>query len=124
MRKNPFHKYLKEEDNLHIQVCNYLNYQYPNILYFHPHNEGRRTAYERYKFKLLGAKAGVPDIVILEAKKNYYGLFIELKSEKGKLTDNQENFIMELRYRNYYAAVCHNFEEAKKIIDWYFEKRY
>ena len=57
---NPFDKYLGKEDKMQNKVMNYLKYQYPNALVTHLTNEGKRSPFERYKMKYLGAKPGVP----------------------------------------------------------------
>ena len=62
MKQNPFDKYLTKEDHLHLQVVEYLRWQYPNVLFGHWPNEGKRSPFERYKAKKLGMVKGWPDI--------------------------------------------------------------
>lgn len=116
---NPFNKYLTPEQHLQMQVIEYIRYQYPNILFFHTPNEGRKTPFERYLFQIMGGVSGVPDLIILEPRKQYHGLFIEIKTDKGKPTENQLKFIDKLQTRNYFATFAYGFEEAKEIINNY-----
>ena len=51
MKKNPYQKYLGKEDILQSSVMNYLKLNYPNVFAIHVPNEGKRSPFERYKFK-------------------------------------------------------------------------
>jgi hypothetical protein len=55
---NPFEKYLTFEDKEHIRVVNYIKDKLPDILAFHVPNEGKKSAFERYKHSLMGALKG------------------------------------------------------------------
>jgi hypothetical protein len=57
-----YYKYLGKEDKLQHQVMAYIASQYPFALATHIANEGKRSPFERFKFKYLGAKAGIPDV--------------------------------------------------------------
>lgn len=144
-RPNPFFKYLTKEDFLNIDVANYLNDNYPNVLWWHTPNEGKRSNFERYKATLLGMRSGVPDITIAEPKFGrignqqtflYAGLFIELKTEeekispvlkkksmkRGKLMENQRAIIEILNNKKYKAVICYSLQQAKQVIDEYLRK--
>ena len=119
---NPFEKFLGHEDHLHRQVITYLAHQYPGVLFHHSPMEGKRSPFEQFKLKWLGAKSGFPDIFIFCANKNGNGLAIKLKVKPNKPTDNQKEWITQLWNRNYRAEVCFSFEEAKSVIDKYLGK--
>jgi len=141
---NPFDKYLSAEDRLHIAICEYVELQYPKALFYHCPNEGNKKPFERYKCVKLRTISGVPDLIFAEAKWNknddfdeliYNGLYIELKvikttispkkgsvrEVKGVVSDNQQAFLDKLTERGYLAVVCYTFNEAKAVIDKYFE---
>ena len=86
---NPYEKYLGKEDVLQHKVMKYLENKYPGIYAIHVPNEGKRSTFERFKFKYLGGKAGIPDILIFYANKEFNGLAIELKVGYNKPTENQ-----------------------------------
>jgi len=71
-----FKKYLGPEDKLQIAVNNYLSIAYPKALFCHVPNEGKRSPFERYKFKELGGKAGIPDILVLPPVNNITALLL------------------------------------------------
>jgi hypothetical protein len=114
-----FEKFLGKEDHLHRQVIQYIALQYPGVLFHHSPMEGKRTPFEQFKLKWLGAKSGFPDIFIFAANKRGNGLAIELKVKPNRCTENQNAWLAGLYNRNYVAEVCYDFEEAKKVIDNY-----
>jgi len=96
-QKNPFFSFLTHEDVEHIKVVNFLKSNYPDVVWFHPASEGKRSPFERYKFSLMGNLKGLPDFVICHPKfRNfneggiivrkiiYFALFIELKANEHK----------------------------------------
>jgi len=58
------HKFKKPEEVLAIQVSKYLHDKYPDLLWWHTQNEGRRGVWQQSLARLLGVKPGVPDIFI------------------------------------------------------------
>ena len=121
MKHNPFNKYLGKEDKLQHEVMNYIKLQYPKVLAIHVPNEGKRTPFERYKFKVLGGVAGVPDVMIFASNGDYSGLAIELKVGKNRPTKNQLDCIDLLNKAGWYATWVNSFGKAKKTIDQYFD---
>jgi hypothetical protein len=120
---NNFERYLGKEDKLQNAVMTYLEMQHPNNLVIHVPNEGRRTPFERYKFKYLGGKAGVPDILCFTPRGGYCGLAIELKVGYNKPTESQTECLEKLEDSNWSVHWCNSFDKAKAIIDNYFDKR-
>ena len=82
-------------------------------------NGGSRDRREAANLKMQGVKAGVPDLCIPVARGKYHGLFIEMKYGKNKTTALQEEWLELLNKIGYCAAVCHGFDKAKTVIDWY-----
>lgn len=117
MKRNPFDKFIKGETAIHIQVAEYLQYQYPNVMFHHSPNEARRTPFERYLISKMGVSAGFPDFVIYG--KNF-NLYLELKYKDNTPADVQLNWLKHLNsYHNAITAVAWSFESAKHIIDFY-----
>jgi hypothetical protein len=118
---------MQKEDALQIAVATYLNLQYPNVLWCHVPNGGSRNAIEGAKFKKMGVKPGVSDILIFEFKEagwdgrhfSVCGLAIELKIKPNKPTPEQLNFMERLRNQNWVTGICYTFDEAKLAIDTY-----
>jgi len=112
------------ENIVHKAVTDYIRLQFPDKLWIHVPNEGKRSAYEQYVAKLLGLTAGVPDILIFDSDKRefYKGLAIELKARGKEPTQAQLCFLIELCKRGWDAKDFDNSEEAIKYIWDYFKK--
>ena len=147
---NPFERYLTFEDREHIRVVNYVRDRLPDIVAFHIPNEGKKSAFEQYKHRIMGALKGCPDFVFMSPKYKsisskevvYNGLFIELKAQehkrivmkgkdagkikktKGKLSNEQKIVIDKLNQIGYKAVCCYGSDEAIKVIDDYFSDYY
>lgn len=107
------------EDNLQRATCNLLKIKYPALwaIAFHVPNGGnrptrtnRRTG-KTYspagkKLKDMGAKAGVPDWLILQPFGNWHGIAIELKTKGGSVQPTQKAFLQRLDENGYFTAVC------------------
>jgi hypothetical protein len=143
---NPFEKYLTFEDREHIRVVNYIKDKLPEIVAFHIPNEGKKSAFERYKHSLMGALKGCPDFVFMYPKYSdsykleYFGLLIELKAQehnrvvlkgkdagkivktKGKLSDEQKDILKRLSEIGYKAVCCYGSDEAINVINDYFSE--
>jgi hypothetical protein len=129
-RGRSFNDYLTPEDNLTASVIKYASLRYPSAVVIHSPNEGRRTAFERFKFKVLGGAAGVPDLFFAVAKGPYHGLFLELKCEAVYLKDGktlkagdhlakQSSFMGRLKAAGYAATFACGLDEAIAVIDLY-----
>jgi len=120
---NPFEKYLSKEDKLQHSVIEYVGFNYPDVYIIHCANEGKRSPFERFKFKYLGGKAGVPDILIFRAGGNgRYGLAIELKVGYNKPTDNQKKALEKLRKENWECHWTNDYDKTIEIIEQYLSK--
>jgi hypothetical protein len=117
---NNFNKYLTKEDQFQNAVMQYFKMQYPDAFVIHCPNEGKRTPFERFKFKKLGGVAGVPDVLCFDSKGDYNGLAIELKIKPNKPTENQQKCLKTLENKNWKTVVSYDFDECKQIIDEYF----
>lgn len=94
--------------------------RYPELkLLHHIPNGGRRDPIEAKHLKAQGVKPGVPDLCLPVARGTYHGLYIEMKTETGRPSDNQKWWIKELNDQKYKAVICHGWEEAKKCLTDY-----
>lgn len=94
--------------------------KYPELkLMYHVPNEGKRSALTGSRLKQAGLKPGVPDIVLPVARGGYIGLYIELKYGSNKTTENQKDWLRDLRDQNHLTAVCYGWEQAKDLIESY-----
>ena len=89
---------------------------------FHIPNGGSRNKMEAANLKRQGVKAGVPDLMFPVPLRGFHGLFIEMKAGKNKTTPNQDAWLDLLTKNGYCVRVCYGFDEARTLIDWYFEE--
>lgn len=132
---------LPTEDAEQRALAVWLNVK--GLLWVHVPNGGHRAMSEARRFKQLGVKAGVPDILIFDppsycssacaeargcercarmpdwgegCPEPPVGTAIELKRKKGgRVTEEQADWLVALRNRRWAAQVCHGAQEA---IDW------
>ena len=75
-----------------IQIaCNILLQELSDIYlfrHFHVANEGKRSVQYQMKLKKMGFRAGVPDFIIEYPPGKL--LYVELKNEKGQLSNSQK----------------------------------
>jgi hypothetical protein len=71
------------------------------------------------KCKRMGMKKGFPDIFLPVYRDGYYGLFIEMKFGKNKLTEEQQKWREWLAYQGYFFKVCNSCDDAVKTITGY-----
>jgi len=109
-----------EGDSVQTPVAQYLDKI--GVLWFHPANGGSRHVLEAVKLKRHGVKAGVPDIIVMEARKGYHGLQIELKRQKGgRVSPAQAEWLKRLTENGYLALVARGFDDALLIVQNYFK---
>ena len=122
-----------EEFELQKSVARYLSYQYPEVDFLSDtiasvkltdRQAGRNKLVQKNGFK-------TPDILILEPRKNYCGLFIELKIEtpfkkdgtiKASQKDHlklQHECLLKLTSKGYLCCFSWSFDMTKIIIDQY-----
>ena len=117
MKKNPFNKFIKGETAIHIQVAEYLQWQYPNVMFHHSPNEARRTPFERYLISKMGVSAGFPDFVIYGEE---YTIALELKYKNNTPTDAQLKWLQHFNGKaDCVSFVAWSFESARYMIDQY-----
>lgn len=82
-------------------------------------NGGKRNKIEAAHLKAQGVKSGVPDLFLPVPKGVYHGLYIEMKVDKNKPTDNQFKWLSALSRFGYAVQVCYSARKARAMIEWY-----
>ena len=110
---------VKEKD-LHKSLVKLLRHKQEtqNFIFFHVKNDvGRRANGFFYDLKPMGVLPGVADFCILKEGET---IFFEIKTEKGRLSDNQKIFlknVQELGHRTYVAYGWDDIlEKVEKIL--------
>lgn len=104
------------------------------LFWKHNGNEAKRNKAAIIYWKLMGGKAGLPDIEIIDPYGDYNGLAIELKKtgfklytrdghlKKDKHIQNQARILQEYSDRGWYACFAVGVIEAQEIVRSYFSK--
>jgi hypothetical protein len=99
----------------------HMSGKYPNLDLLHCSLNGvKLSALQATKSKQQGMLSGVPDLFLPVPIGGYHGLFIEMKSEKGRLSANQTWFLSKVELLGYKIAVCYSANEAIKTIENYY----
>ena len=108
-----------EESHAQEQVVTALTRFYKDVLFtggFAGERLGIGAACRR---KRMGYRPGTPDIFILEARGQYHGLMIEMKSATGTLSAEQKAFRDAALARGYLYVVCHSAAEGVQAVAHY-----
>ena len=84
------------EDDIQCAIIEWADRQKHSVpaleLLFHTPNGGSRNVIEAAKFKRMGVRAGVPDLMLPVPRQGYAGLCIDLKRPGEKLRETQETW--------------------------------
>lgn len=69
--------------------------------------------------KAEGVRAGVPDLILLLPRNGHHALLLELKTETGRLSPAQSDFLETAATNGYKACVCFSTETAIQAITDY-----
>ena len=101
------------ESNLQIACFSWFSLQYPQLkgFLFHIPNGGFRGKQEAIRFKCMGVTPGVADLFLMIPSKGFHGLFIEMKTDNGKMSDYQQLFCSRCTGVGYKYAICRNLDQ-------------
>ena len=91
----------------------------PDQLIIGIHNGGNRSAITGAILKREGALAGVPDLFLAVARGRYHGMFIEVKTPKGRVTEKQAEIMETLADAGYYVRVVRTTQQGINAIKKY-----
>ena len=115
----------KNEENLHLRICDYLRKNYPDVLFRTDFSSGMKMSPgQAVKHKKFQKSRAWPDLFIAESNTLASGLFLEIKAENvivfntnGKVRKNkhlieQDKMLKELRKKGYRARFAIGYEQA------------
>ena len=108
------------EYELHKNVVEWLLWQKPDCVWFHPYNGAYMSKATAGKGKALGVLPGVADLVFVLLGDAYYGwakvAFIELKAPGQSVSAVQKTFAADVDRLGAPYAVAHTIEEVQGIL--------
>ena len=97
------------------EECNY-----PELKWLHHiPNGGARKSSEAVRLKRMGVKRGISDIHLPFAHGRYHGLYIEMKYGRNVTTQEQREFLCDMKDAGNCVAVCHDAQSAIALIEQY-----
>ena len=96
-----------------------MKHRWPNYICFAIPNGGRRDAITGARLRLEGVLAGVPDIFLAKAASGKYGMFIEMKTKRGRLSERQRDLFPLLEAVGYAVVVAPGWKEAADAVEMY-----
>lgn len=107
------------EHDIQVQLIDWLEMRFPGALFCASAGGMRTSLRTAARMKAAGYRKGFPDLFIYEPRVSFHGLAIELKTETGKPSPEQNEWIDGLAKRGYVATICYGYEEARQAIEFY-----
>ena len=110
-----------QEDVQQRYVIHWFRLQYPDLqgLLYHIPNGQNVGPKVGARLKASGLVSGIPDLHLAVPTEDYPGLYIEMKTEKGRNTPTQRHMQQMLKDVGYCVEVCRSFDEARSVITEY-----
>lgn len=130
--KRSFESWLTAEQKEHRGVVKWLELlpELKEAVWFHYPAEGKKSAFERWLWSIMGCKKDISDFIFLEARGMYNGLVLELKAsgvkvftDKGppmKRYQGQHEFLTKMKARGYFAEFAVGPDQFMNFVKAYF----
>ena len=126
----------QSEDSIQMSCVSWFRVAHPELarLLHHSANEGKRTTRIVHthagtrvvcsggaRLKAMGMQTGFPDLFLAVPRRGMHGLFIEMKSETGRLEPSQREMLALLSEQGYATAVCRSLDDFQDVVDSYLQ---
>ena len=111
-----------QESKLQRECVEWFHNHYKHHILFAIPNGGYRSKIEAAIMKGEGVLAGTADLFLVCAACGFNGLFIELKTPKGRQTEKQKEFAWNVQKFGYGYIIVRSKDEFKKLISNYLYK--
>lgn len=110
----------EQEQEVVVQWARASTAGHPELaLLHHIPNGGARSKREAAKLKRMGVLAGAPDLHLPVSRCGYNSLYIEMKTEGGRLSESQRAFLKTAAAENNYCVACYSAEDAIGVLKCY-----
>ena len=126
----------QSEDSIQMSCVSWFRVAHPELarLLHHSANEGKRTTRIVHthagtrvvcsggaRLKAMGMQTGFPDLFLAVPSRGMHGLFIEMKSETGRLEPSQREMLALLSEQGYATAICRSLDDFQHVVDSYLQ---
>ncbi len=108
------------EDIEQIKVIEYLRQRHPDIPVIHIANQRTTSPQHGRLLKRMGVTPGVSDLFFPRGNNDHNGMWLELKTDIGKPTQLQLDFICAMMKEGYYGIVCYGSKQAIDTINLFY----
>lgn len=93
-----------------------------HLLIHIPNGGSRKNAFEGYRLKRQGVRAGVSDLLLPVARGGYFGLWIEFKAappNDAAVSSSQKEWVELMAEQGYFAEICLGVDAAMDVLNRY-----
>lgn len=113
-------EFIQEEDWIHFECIQLLKNEFPHVEWISNILDGARLGMlVRKHSKGMRNREGTSDIVILEPRKGFHGMCLEIKTVTGTLSKEQKHFLHRMALKNYHAIEAYGLDECFELIREY-----
>lgn len=113
-----------QEQKLQIALTSYMQYAFPDVLYFSVPNGGKRSVIEAAMLKKMGALAGVSDCLFFWPC-GYGAIELKRPDKKAYMSPEQKEFAEKWQAYGGKFACCNSLEQCEAALkSWGLETRY
>jgi len=102
---------IQHEARIQREIVNYIRAVAPDCMVFAIPNGSQRTAAGRPANAVSGFTSGAPDLCVVIPKGRV--LWLEVKADKGRVSDAQLAFHLQLQARGHDVAVVRSIDEVR-----------
>jgi hypothetical protein len=107
------------ESKLQQSMVKWFRYKYPEYTLMAIPNGHKRNAITGAILKREGVVAGVSDLFLMKANKDFHGLWIEVKLDKGKQSESQKEFEVKALREGYSYVICKSTDHFIEVVTNY-----
>lgn len=104
---------MSSEHLIQVSCINWFKREYPKYLIFSIPNGEFRHKTVALRLKAEGLLSGIPDLCVITNDKLFW---IEMKAEKGRLSNSQKEVQKKMQELNQEVYTCFSFEEFKDLL--------
>jgi len=112
------------EQKAFFRWWNICKTRWPNAVCFAVPNGGARDAITGARLKQEGVLAGVPDIFLAKSMCGKHGMFVEMKTKRGRVSERQRDLFPLLEAAGYAVVVARSWKEAADAVEAYLHGRW
>ena len=112
----------QEEHRIQCAIVKWFYYAYPQYrggLFFAIPNGGHRNIQTAARLKAEGVTAGVSDLILLVANHGYHALCVEVKTLKGRQSENQKAWQANVETQGFRYEVVRSLDDFAQLVRWY-----